>query len=50
MTDWFVNEADYLAYFRSESYAKNISGIEIDPAVYVARFRAGTPQEAMVRF
>ena len=46
----FVNEADYLAYFRSESYAKNISGIEIDPAEYVARFRAGTTQETLVRF
>lgn len=46
----FINEADYLAYFRSESYAKNISGIEIDPAEYVARFRAGTPQEELVRF
>ena len=46
----FVNEADYLAYFRSESYAKNISGIEIDPAEYVARFRAGSTQEALVRF
>jgi catechol 2,3-dioxygenase-like lactoylglutathione lyase family enzyme len=44
----FVNETDYLAYFRSASYAKNISGIEIDPAAYVARFRAGTPQEALV--
>jgi catechol 2,3-dioxygenase-like lactoylglutathione lyase family enzyme len=46
----YVNEADYLAYFRSESYAKNISGIEIDPAEYVARYRAGTPQEKLVRF
>ncbi len=46
----FVNEADYLAYFRSESYAKNISGIEIDPAEFVARFRAGTPQDELVRF
>ena len=45
----FVAEADYLAYFRSESYAKNISGIEIDPAAYVARFRAGTPQDELVR-
>lgn len=45
----FVNEADYLAYFRSASYAKNISGIEIDPAAYVAKFRAGTPQEELVR-
>lgn len=39
----FVNEADYLAYFRSASFAKNISGIEIDAAAYVAKFRAGTP-------
>jgi len=46
----FVNEDDYLAYFRSKSYAKNISGVEIDPAAYVARFRAGTPQETLVRF
>jgi hypothetical protein len=46
----FVSESDYLAYFRSESYAKNISGIEIDPAAYVARFRAGTPQDELVRF
>ncbi len=45
----FVNETDYLAYFKSESYAKNISGIEIDPAAYVARYRAGTPQAALVR-
>lgn len=46
----FVSEEDYLAYFKSESYAKNISGIEIDPAEYVARYRAGTPQEELVRF
>jgi catechol 2,3-dioxygenase-like lactoylglutathione lyase family enzyme len=45
----FENESDYLAYFRSESYAKNISGIEIDPARYVARYRAGAPQEELVR-
>ena len=46
----FVNEADYLAYFKSESYAKNISGIEIDPAEFVARYRAGVPQAELVRF
>jgi catechol 2,3-dioxygenase-like lactoylglutathione lyase family enzyme len=46
----FVNETDYLAYFKSESYAKNISGIEIDPAEFVARFRAGVPQAELVRF
>ena len=46
----FIQEADYLAYFRSASYAKNISGVEIDAAAYVARFRAGTPQEELVQF
>jgi len=46
----YVHEAEYLAYFRSESYAKNISGIEIEPAKYVARFRAGMPQEELVKF
>ncbi len=46
----FVNEADYLAYFRSEAYRKNISGIEIDAAAYVKRFRDGVTQEALVRF
>ena len=46
----FANEADYLAYFRSEAYAKNISGIEIDPTEFVARYRAGTPQAELVRF
>ena len=46
----FANEADYLAYFRSEAYKKNISGIEIDAAAYVARFRAGTPQEELIKF
>ncbi len=46
----FINEDDYLAYFRSESYAKNISGIEIDPVEYVGRFRAGVTQEELVKF
>jgi catechol 2,3-dioxygenase-like lactoylglutathione lyase family enzyme len=45
----FIDETEYLAYFRSASYAKNISGIEIDPAAYVARFRSGTPQNELVR-
>jgi catechol 2,3-dioxygenase-like lactoylglutathione lyase family enzyme len=45
----FVNEADYLAYFKSASYAKNISGIEIDPAQYVGRYRNGVPQAELVK-
>jgi catechol 2,3-dioxygenase-like lactoylglutathione lyase family enzyme len=44
----FVREADYLAYYQSEAYRKNVSGIEIDAAEYVARYRAGTPQEKLV--
>jgi catechol 2,3-dioxygenase-like lactoylglutathione lyase family enzyme len=45
----FATEAEYLAYYRSDTYRRNISGIEIDPEEYVARFRAGTSQEQLVR-
>ncbi len=45
----FENEADYLAYYRSDSYKRNVSGIEIDAAAYVSRYRAGTPREILVR-
>jgi catechol 2,3-dioxygenase-like lactoylglutathione lyase family enzyme len=45
----FVKEADYLAYFATTAYRKNISGIAIDPDEYIARFRNGTPQEELVR-
>lgn len=45
----YVKEADYLAYFSSESYRRNVSGIQINPAEYVARYRSGTPQEELVR-
>ena len=45
----FVKEADYLAYFKSEAYARNISGVEIEAAAYVKRFRDGTPQEELVK-
>jgi catechol 2,3-dioxygenase-like lactoylglutathione lyase family enzyme len=45
----YEQEADYLAYYRSEAYRRNVSGIEIDPDEYVGRYRAGTPQEELVR-
>ena len=45
----YIKEEDYLAYFRSESYRRNVSGIRIDPAEYVARYRSGTTQEELVR-
>jgi hypothetical protein len=45
----FPDESGYLAYFQSEAYKRNISGIEIDPISYVARFRSGTPLADLVR-
>lgn len=45
----FDDEKDYLAYYSSESYRKNVSGIPIDPNEYVARYRNGTPQSELVR-
>jgi hypothetical protein len=45
----FADEADYLSYYQSESYRRNVSGIEIDPGEYVARYRSGTPIEELVR-
>jgi len=45
----FPDEAGYLAYFRSAAYQRNVSGIEIDPADFVARHRAGVPEAELVR-
>jgi catechol 2,3-dioxygenase-like lactoylglutathione lyase family enzyme len=45
----FDNEKDYLAYFATESYRRNITGIEVDPDDYVQRFRSGTPQADLVK-
>jgi catechol 2,3-dioxygenase-like lactoylglutathione lyase family enzyme len=45
----FVDEEAYLAYYRSDSYRRNVSGIEIDPGEYVARYRNGMAQEELVR-
>lgn len=45
----YADEAEYLAYYGSEAYKRNVSGIEIDPEEYVARYRAGTPQGELVR-
>jgi catechol 2,3-dioxygenase-like lactoylglutathione lyase family enzyme len=45
----FVQEADYLAYFQTDAYRKNISGIAIDPDEYIARFRSGISQAELVR-
>ncbi|WP_374572191.1 VOC family protein [Phenylobacterium sp.] len=45
----FDTEGDYLAYFQSEAYRANPSGVEIDVADFVRRFRAGVPKVQLVR-
>ena len=45
----FDNENDYLAYFTTDSYRRNITGIEINADEYVGRFRAGTPKSELVK-
>ena len=45
----FATLSQYKAYFESESYRRNPSGIEIDADAYIARYRAGTPLAELVR-
>lgn len=45
----FDSEVEYLAYFASDTYRRNPSGIEIDAEAYIARYRAGMPKAELVR-
>lgn len=45
----FATEAEYLAYFASESYRRNPSGIEVDVDAFVGRFHSGVPLAELVR-
>jgi catechol-2,3-dioxygenase len=45
----FTTQADYLAYFTSDSYKRNPSGMEIDADAYVARYRSGVPLAELVK-
>ena len=45
----FAEETDFHAYFETEAYKKNISGIQIDPDDFIARYRSGTPREELVK-
>ena len=45
----FDTEAEYLAYFESDSYKRNPSGIEIDVEEYVGRFKSGVPKSELVK-
>ena len=41
----FKTLEEKLRYVRSEAFRKNISGIDVDPHQYIARFRSGIPQK-----
>ena len=46
----FPTVEEYLGYFKTESYQRNPSGIEIDANAYIARYRAGVPLAELVKF
>lgn len=45
----FAKEEDFRNYFNTDAYKNNISGIPINPDDYIARYRAGTPQEELIK-
>jgi catechol-2,3-dioxygenase len=45
----FATEAETLAFMQSEAFRRNPAGIDVDPAVYVGRYRGGVPLEALRR-
>jgi catechol-2,3-dioxygenase len=45
----FATEEEHLAYIASPAFARNPSGITIDPDDFLARCRAGVPQTEIVR-
>jgi catechol 2,3-dioxygenase-like lactoylglutathione lyase family enzyme len=45
----FATEAEYRAYFQTESFRRNPRGIAIDPDQFVAKFHSGMPQAELVR-
>lgn len=45
----FATVEEYKAFFTSEGYKRNPSGIDIDADAYVARYRSGTPLAELVK-
>ena len=45
----FAKENDFSAYFETDEYKNNISGVQIDPGDYINRYRSGIPQEELVK-
>lgn len=45
----YATEAEVRAFMQSEAFRKNPSGIDVDPAEYVGRYRSGVPLEELRR-
>jgi catechol-2,3-dioxygenase len=45
----YATEAETLAFMQSEAFRKNPSGIDVDPAEYVAKYRGGLSLEELRR-
>ena len=45
----FDTESEFFAYFDTEAYKKNISGIAIDADEYVGRYRSGVSRAELVK-
>src|SRR5215212_6139080 len=45
----YATEAETLAFMQSEAFRRNPSGIDVDPAKYIARYRGGVPLEELRR-
>ena len=45
----FEREENFRAYFETEAYKNNISGVPIDPEEYIARYKSGTQQIDLIK-
>lgn len=45
----FDTEEEFIGYFASDAYKKNISGIKIDADDYIARYRGGATRAELVK-
>ena len=45
----FATEEEFFAYFKTEAYKKNVSGIVIDAEDFIVRYRSGIPRKELVK-
>jgi catechol 2,3-dioxygenase-like lactoylglutathione lyase family enzyme len=43
----YLTEPEVRAFMQSEAFRRNVSGIDVDPAEYVGRYRRGVPLEEL---